>query len=345
MRDVLKAVFEFLTGGIVGFMSIVVGLVLSALIAALVWWVSELAYEVHWLLGAPVRIVAFILAVSVVLATIGTVLTVLLTLIAIAIAVPVAIARKIVAGTSGGRTNLPQSEKTQHAVTGSEDPYTPEMEYPYTPEMIAPIRAYDSYFMLLYGADAEYGKVLMMLNERGHITNETPDKVLDFLYRAFTSGGILMAHAMRWSYHDANEWDRGLDAVPKAEQLNHRDDHMAVIELMRSGVWEIGLGLPVWFVDSAPVFVRNLALYDLNFIVANELHAQFSEIFSEQAKSFIADADIGYAMFELVLSAYTAGALFMANAARMSFTKATKGMWEEDFDEAAKNGAVLDTNA
>ena len=67
--------------------------------------------------------------------------------------------------------------------------------------------------------------------------------------------------------------------------------------------------------------------------------------FSEQAKSFIADADIGYAMFELVLSAYTAGALFMANAARMSFTKATKGMWEEDFDEAAKNGAVLDTNA
>ena len=67
-------------------------------------------------------------------------------LIAIVIAVPVAIAP----GTSGERTNQPQSEKTQHTVTGSEDPYTPEMEYPYTPEMIAPIRAYDSYFGGLY---------------------------------------------------------------------------------------------------------------------------------------------------------------------------------------------------
>lgn len=353
MRDVLKAVFEFLTSGIVGFMSIVVGLVLSALIAVLVWWVSELAYEVHWVLGAPVRIVAFILVVSVVLATIGTALTVLLTLIAIVIAVPVAIARKIVVG----RTNQPQSE-TQHAVNRSDNPYTPEMEYPYTPEMIAPIREYDSYFMWLYRADVEYSKVLLMLNERGHITNETPRKVLDFLERAFTHGGILMAHAMRWSYHDSNEWHGGLDAVPKTEQLNHRDDIMAVMRLMRSGVWEIGLGLPAGFADSSPVSVRNLALYDLNFIVANELHAQFSEMFREQAESLIAEnpqyvskpwyesIDVEHAMFELVLSAYTAGALFMANAARTSFTKANSGMWEKDFDAAAKNGrGVLDTNA
>ena len=128
---------------------------------------------------------------------------------------------------------------------------------------------------------------------------------------------------------------------------------MAVMRLMRSGVWEIGLGLPAGFADSSPVSVRNLALYDLNFIVANELHAQFSEMFREQSESLVAETprsepwyesiDVEHAMFELVLSAYTAGALFMANAARTSFTKANSDMWEEDFDEAAKMAAACRT--
>lgn len=50
---------------------ILVGLVVAVLFASFMWWLSEQAYEVTWLLGFPIRIVAVLSAISVLFALIG----------------------------------------------------------------------------------------------------------------------------------------------------------------------------------------------------------------------------------------------------------------------------------
>ena len=214
-------------------------------------------------------------------------------------------------------------------------------ESPYTPDMIDPIKAYDAHFMLSAKALDEYHKVLWLLTARGQISDETPGEVLDCLDRAFMDGGGLMAHAMRLSYHDdndiENEWHGGLDAIPTIGQVETDDDLTAVRQLLRNDVWELGLGLSTFTVDLA----QNLATYDVRFLVANRLHGAFAELFYRQSEetTFITDTDDE--MVELIMTVYTAGALFMANAARTSFHINEDNMWDDDFETAARKGRVL----
>lgn len=65
------------------------GIVLTAfgalLIAALMWWLSDLVYGVHWTLGFPVRVVAFIFAVSALFTALGAAFQLIVLLVAVVI--------------------------------------------------------------------------------------------------------------------------------------------------------------------------------------------------------------------------------------------------------------------
>jgi len=49
----------------------VVGVAFAVLLAALVWWLSDLAYSMTWLLGFPLRLVAIVVGFGALFAVIG----------------------------------------------------------------------------------------------------------------------------------------------------------------------------------------------------------------------------------------------------------------------------------
>lgn len=81
----VQAMFGSLSGGILGSILIVIGLASYVLFTALVWWISDLAYAVHWLLGAPVRILAFLMVLGVLAGIVSTIIALSLMVFATAI--------------------------------------------------------------------------------------------------------------------------------------------------------------------------------------------------------------------------------------------------------------------
>ena len=55
--------------------------VAAVVVAGLLYWLSDLAYDVHWLFGAPIRIVAFITALGAAFTVLGALLQLVIVLV------------------------------------------------------------------------------------------------------------------------------------------------------------------------------------------------------------------------------------------------------------------------
>jgi hypothetical protein len=56
----------------------IISVVLAFLFVVLLYWVSDLAYDVHWIVGAPIRILAFIALIGALFAALGAVIKILM---------------------------------------------------------------------------------------------------------------------------------------------------------------------------------------------------------------------------------------------------------------------------